>query len=168
MKKWGVAAFLSLVFVVCPFRLAWSESGVALPGHTHSFHSSFPSNFFAVDMPIHVKSDQPEVTVRLPANRSTGYSWVLVSYDKEAVTPISSHYNPPAEGQIGATGESVWVFRVNDSAFQVPHVIRIRMAYVKPSEMNFTNIKTILLMTEPANTSQDLDQNKGGQKDRHG
>ena len=54
------------------------------------------------------------VSVRLPANPSTGFAWVLRPWDEAVLTP-STPFNlvepgPRGDGQVGTPGETVWRF----------------------------------------------------------
>ena len=54
------------------------------------------------------------LSVRLPANPSTGFAWVLRPWDEAVLTP-STPFNavepgPRADGQVGTPGEPVWRF----------------------------------------------------------
>ena len=54
------------------------------------------------------------LSVRLPANPSTGFAWVLRPWDEAVLTP-SVPFNavepgPRGDGQVGTPGETVWRF----------------------------------------------------------
>ena len=97
--------------------------------------------------PIAVKSDAPLVTIALPANRTTGYSWFIGYYDKTLIQPVSHHYEVLQRNIPGAPGESIWTFRVLKKAFVVPHVMKIKMFYRRPWESENARTKMITIIT---------------------
>ena len=42
-----------------------------------------------------VKKDQPEFTIKLKANPTTGYTWALRDYDAKLIEPLHHVYIPP-------------------------------------------------------------------------
>ena len=97
--------------------------------------------------PIVVRSDTPQVTITLPANRTTGYSWFIGSYDKNLVQPVSHQYKELQRNVPGAPGESVWTFHILKAAFTAPHAIRIKMVYRRPWESANARTKVITIIT---------------------
>lgn len=72
------------------------------------------------------------LTVSLPANRTTGYSWHAAGH----ITGVLSlegqpvyHANPEATGRMGAGGKTTWTYRAIS-----PGEARIRMEYRRPFE----------------------------------
>lgn len=100
------------------------------------------------DKPILVKSGVPEVIIRLPSNPTTGYSWFLSSYDAHLIQPLSYQYIAPKNKMMGASGESVWKFRVLGPAFSVPHVTTIHLTYARPWSLKDSQEKTITVITQ--------------------
>ncbi|OGT53714.1 MAG: hypothetical protein A3F17_03830, partial [Gammaproteobacteria bacterium RIFCSPHIGHO2_12_FULL_41_15] len=79
-----------------------------------------------------VAPGQKTVTLRLPANRTTGYQWFLVSVNRHLLIPESNTYEAPNSKLVGSPGVSVWKFKVNDENVTVPMVTAIRMTYSRP------------------------------------
>lgn len=54
------------------------------------------------------------LSVRLPANPSTGFAWVLRPWDEAVLTPSTPFSavepGPRGDGQVGTPGEAVWRF----------------------------------------------------------
>ncbi len=105
-----------------------------------------PMQLTDLNKPLQVQADQDEVTLRLPANRTTGFSWYLVGVDREVLSPEKMSYEAPnaKNGLVGAPGVSVWTFKVNDDNMTVPTVSTIKMAYMRPWESTkSTAVKSI-------------------------
>ena len=52
------------------------------------------------------------ITIELPADPATGYSWMLVGHaDPRIVTLIESDYEPAKSSAAGALGHQRWTFR---------------------------------------------------------
>lgn len=98
--------------------------------------------------PILVKSSAPEVMISLPSNRTTGYSWFLLSYNSNHIEPVRKKFNAPTSTMLGAPGESVWTFRVLDPAFLVPQVTKITMIYARPWDLSDARKKVITIITQ--------------------
>ncbi len=107
------------------------------------FVSSLVFNFpaFASEKPassgvktaISVDKMTPEFTIKLPANRSTGYSWYLVPSDNNLIQATEQQY-VGGGGKPGEGGYEVWSFRVAPEAFTVPYQIPIDFVYARAWE----------------------------------
>lgn len=108
------------------------------------------AEFTDFSKPILVQRNQPSVVVKLPANRSTGYSWMVVHYDPMLVVPLTAKYVEPKKPMPGKKGEVAWQFRIKPEAFKVPHIITIDMLYAQPWEVikDKRNVKTLYIVTE--------------------
>lgn len=93
--------------------------------------------------PIVVTKNQKEITVTLKANKTTGYSWFLVSYDHELLEPEKSTYIPPTSQLVGAPGKMTFTFEVDDDAFTVPRMSHISLIYARPWDMKDASIRVI-------------------------
>ena len=97
--------------------------------------------------PIIVKSSAPSFTINLPANRTTGFSWFISSYNNKLIMPISAKYQAPSGSMPGAPGSSRWTFNVDDDAFTVPHILQITMIYARPWDLKGMTRKIITVVT---------------------
>jgi inhibitor of cysteine peptidase len=82
-----------------------------------------------------------EILIRLPANRTTGYSWALVSPDAGKLgRPTGSVYTPDstAAGMAGAGGIESWTFKANQSGEE-----ELRFEYRRPFELDTPPAKTV-------------------------
>jgi copper homeostasis protein (lipoprotein) len=73
------------------------------------------------------------VIVRLPSNRSTGYSWALLTSGSDALTRLASEYTQVvlSDGKPGAEGVESWYFQAKGSGQQ-----ELRFEYRRPWERN--------------------------------
>ena len=76
----------------------------------------------------------PVVNVRLAANPSTGYQWILVKYDANLMEAPSSQYFPSHPGVPGASGYTEWRFPIKATAFAVPKKTTVMLEYKRPWE----------------------------------
>ncbi len=75
------------------------------------------------------------ITITLKANKTTGFMWFLSHYDSKLIQPVSYNYLAPKNTSlIGASGYSIWQFRVKKRAFLVPQQTRVALTYIKPWE----------------------------------
>ena len=86
---------------------------------------------------VMVQSTNPEFTIKLKSNPTTGYTWFLRGYDATILEPIKKHYEAsPNKKLLGAPGYETWTFRVKAHGFVVPMQTFIRFVYSRPWEMN--------------------------------
>ena len=85
--------------------------------------------------PIIVRPSAPMATVRLPANPSTGYQWMVTHYEPALMMAPSHHYVPQHSGLTGAPGYDFWQFKFKKTAFGVsPKTSTVIMEYRRPWE----------------------------------
>lgn len=82
-----------------------------------------------------VNRKQPEFTLRLESNPSTGFSWFLEDLSPE-ITAIDHNYLASENGLRGAGGFEEWTFRVKYNGFVVPRRLCINLIYVRPWEVS--------------------------------
>ncbi|HSW68604.1 MAG TPA: protease inhibitor I42 family protein [Gammaproteobacteria bacterium] len=86
---------------------------------------------------VMVQAKQPEFSIKLASNPTTGYSWYLRADDVNLVQPVKHVFQAPENKKlIGAPGYEIWTFRVKPSGFVVPTQTAIRFVYARPWEMN--------------------------------
>lgn len=83
---------------------------------------------------IMVQADQPEFTITLKSNPTTGYSWFLRDYHTDLIKPVKHEFIAGNPKLMGAPGQEVWTFRAKPAAFSVPQQTLIRMVYARPWE----------------------------------
>ncbi|PIQ42411.1 MAG: hypothetical protein COV52_08820 [Gammaproteobacteria bacterium CG11_big_fil_rev_8_21_14_0_20_46_22] len=122
--------------------------GVMLPSlaFAQSADTATPNN---AQKPAMIKSTQPLVTLHLPANPTTGYSWYLVKYPHAYFQVLKHLYLAPSTKNVGAGGYDVWQFKAKPGAFVVPRVFKIRMMYARAWEVgDNTPVKTFYVVTQ--------------------
>ena len=81
---------------------------------------------------IIVTKANPQFIITLASNRTTGYSWHLLSYNNQLLTLVDHKYQAPQQAMPGAGGQEVWTFKVNDTGFIAPQVSKIDLLYARP------------------------------------
>lgn len=80
---------------------------------------------------ISVTKENPQFTILLAANPTTGYTWMVNQYDSNLIKVVGHKYNPPISQIVGAGGIDVWTFEIKPIAFAAPHVLKIKMLYAR-------------------------------------
>lgn len=84
---------------------------------------------------VMVSSHQPEFTLKLESNPTTGFDWYLQDYNLDLLEPVSQSNESGKDKKIvGAPRYEFWTFRVRSSAFVVPMQTKIRLIYIRPWE----------------------------------
>ncbi len=81
---------------------------------------------------ILLAKNNPEFTITLAANPTTGYSWHLVNYDQLLISLVNHVYQAPENTMPGAGGKEIWTFAANKTAFIAPQVSKITLLYARP------------------------------------
>lgn len=119
MKKYKLFLFTTFLFLISAAMAAPQTKAVT---------------FNSPDTPIRVQSSNPEFTLTLQSNPTTGYSWFLVKYDSGMISAVSHKYVAPDSKLMGASGYEVWTFKVSPAAFTVPRTSKVVMQYARPWE----------------------------------
>ncbi len=90
---------------------------------------------------IMVAQKEPQFTIILPSNPTTGYSWFIEAYDANLLTLVKHRYNPPTNAMPGAGGFEAWIFAVKPEAFAAPQVTKINLIYARPWNISTTTSK---------------------------
>jgi inhibitor of cysteine peptidase len=119
---------------------------------TQSHATEAPPTYTEQKSSITVASTQPEFTIQLKANPTTGYSWFLREYENQWLTPTNHQYHAPENKRLmGAPGFETWSFKMTPEAFKVPHQTLIRFVYARPWEKNNqTNSVVFVVSTQQA------------------
>jgi len=103
-----------------------------------------------------VQHGQNTVTVKLAANATTGYNWLLGDYDHHLLTLLGYTYQAPQTQLIGAGGRAVFIFHVNPAMFTGPQVAKLMFHYVRPwrySDQGQTQIVNVVSIGSSAGHS---------------
>jgi predicted secreted protein len=104
---------------------------------------------------VNITGNQTEFTVELPANATTGYSWVLQdNYNADLIVPVSYHYVVPDKKLVGAPGTAQWTFRVKKDALIVPTKMTVTLNYMRPWETAVAKTQTITVVTAAVDSSR--------------
>lgn len=79
-----------------------------------------------------VTTNNPQFTIKLKSNPSTGYAWFLREYDAELLIPVKHEFQQGDKKLIGAPGYELWTFRVKPVGFVVPRQTTLRFIYSRP------------------------------------
>lgn len=122
--------------------------------------SIFSFNIFAINKqdkidftnpvkPIIVKKSQPSFSIILQASPTTGYAWVLKSYDDTLITPVKQEFHPAFNKKLmGAPGYEKWTFQIKNSGFIVAHITNISLAYMRSWETQDFQTTTFKVITQ--------------------
>lgn len=101
---------------------------------------------------ITVTADNPEFSIRLKSNPTTGYRWYLKPWPNTWLQVISEDYAANGSSLMGAGGEETWHFKVLPEAFNARMVLSIELVSIQPWNMkgaaNSTS-QTFYVVTEP-------------------
>ncbi len=96
---------------------------------------------------IIVERSNPVFSIVVQSNPTTGYAWLLKSYDTTLISPISHKFYPSTDKNlIGTPGYEKWTFRIKSSGFVVPQTTSITLIYARLWEMQDaqpTNFKVV-------------------------
>ena len=82
---------------------------------------------------IVVSLHNPEFSITEQSNPTTGFSWKLISYDKNLITFLHHHTVTPHHSTLmGAPGHEIWTFKANHAHYRVNQVGHICLEYARP------------------------------------
>ncbi len=125
--------FIKLFFFVC---LLTSSLSIATPNDAPSI--SNPEKTIIVDQ------KNREFTITLTSTPSTGFSWLLESYDINFVKLIKHNYSAPTETALGAAGAEHWTFAIAPEIVAGPQVTKVSLIQARMWDVkNTTSKKTV-------------------------
>ncbi|VEG89845.1 protease inhibitor I42 family protein [Legionella spiritensis] len=95
-------------------------------------------------MTTDVHPGQKKLTITLPSNPTTGYSWTVKKYDKSLFKLLSSRYLAPKTQLIGAGGNMLFVFKIIKATPQ-PETSVMEFLYARPWEPDKGTLKTVTI-----------------------
>jgi inhibitor of cysteine peptidase len=81
----------------------------------------------------------PSYQLTLTSNPTTGYIWLLQSYDSHGLVLLSHQYIAPNNRLMGAPGKEVWQFQATHVSFLAPSVSEIHLIYARPWDVAHGN-----------------------------
>lgn len=79
----------------------------------------------------------PVFMIKLKSNPTTGYSWILKTYDPKLINLMSHRYVRPATNLIGASGYELWTFSAQQKLLGAKTTIQL--LYARPWQPNVNN-----------------------------
>ena len=105
---------------------------------------------------ITMTASNPQFTIKLISNPTTGYSWFLREYHPYFLEPVSHQFKSAEYKKlIGAPGYELWTFRVKPSAFKVPQQTVIRFIYTRPWE-NASRVQQVVFRVSTVTSASHL------------
>ena len=104
-----------------------------------------------VNKVVQVKPNQVTFTVTLSANPTTGYNWYLLNSPSKFLVPIKAKFTPPKNKKMmGALGTMTWKFRAEPTAFSVPRIFTIALAYARNWDLSSASVYKVAVVTSPS------------------
>ncbi|MCD6046018.1 MAG: hypothetical protein K0R48_1181 [Gammaproteobacteria bacterium] len=100
---------------------------------------------------ITVTADNPEFSIRLKSNPTTGYRWYLKAWPNTWLKVMGLDYSANNTALVGSGGEEVWHFKVLPQAFQARMLMSIEFVSIQPWNMpkaDNSNSQTFYVVTE--------------------
>lgn len=109
------------------------------------FLSLSPLTFAAITDPaktIMVGQEESLFTITLASNPSTGFTWLLESYDSNLLKVVKHEYVAPdnKNNKVGTAGVENWTFTAK-SKIPGPQVTKITLIHARPWDVNNTTAK---------------------------
>ena len=105
----------------------------------------FSTILFAADTQIlKVDANQPQFTVTLAANPTTGFQWRVLSYDKTKLCLIKSEYVASKPQRMGSGGNMKFTFKLMKRD-HYPVSSRIRFQYARSWDLEQGKFKDVVV-----------------------
>src|SRR3990167_8039267 len=112
LKIWRLTLLIGLFFLYT----ARAAEETPLPASPMVTASSDP--YSDATRAITVTADNPEFSIRLKSNPTTGYRWYLKTWPNTWLKVVGLDYSANKTALVGSGGEEVWHFKVLPQAFQ--------------------------------------------------
>lgn len=90
-----------------------------------------PLQFTQNNKPFILTADNPTVTITLPSNPTTGFTWSIQKYDTNLLKLVSQKYTPPNTRLMGAPGIQQYTFQAIKTGFTVTQVGHVVLKYAR-------------------------------------
>jgi predicted secreted protein len=104
---------------------------------------------------IRVTAKQPQFTLHLKSNATTGYVWVLRDSDAELVKLVKHTYQAGVEKRLGTPGIEAWTFQIKPAKFLIPQQTLLCFEYVRPWEQSSASSRQLVVKVTIPITPQD-------------
>ncbi|WP_108652786.1 protease inhibitor I42 family protein [Dongshaea marina] len=114
--------------------------------------------------PILVTPGQKQFSINLKSNPSTGYVWIIKSYDHNLLEIKGQAFQAGSKDLVGAPGITTFTFKIDDDAFKASQMSHIDFIYARPWEMeSLTDSKsetsfTLITQAQDKSHKQDKQQ----------
>ncbi|MDX1837102.1 protease inhibitor I42 family protein [Legionella taurinensis] len=99
-------------------------------------------------MTLNVAAGEEQFKVTLQANPTTGYQWTVQNYDQTLFKLMSSQYVAPQTKLIGAGGQMVFTFAVNEGV-ALPESSTMTFRYARPWEPKEGTTQQVIIQFKP-------------------
>lgn len=130
MQKLWRFILLSGLFLMCAAIMA---EETPLPASQMVTASNDP--YTDATRAITVTADNPEFSIRLKSNPTTGYRWYLKTWPNTWLQVIGLDYTADNTALAGSGGEEVWHFKVSPKAFNARMLMSIEFVSIQPWNM---------------------------------
>lgn len=135
MKIWQLTLLAGLFFIYT----AMAEEP-PLPASQMVTASSDP--YTDATHAITISADNPEFSISLKSNPTTGYRWYLKTWPNTWLKVIGLDYSANNTALMGSGGEEVWHFKVLPQAFQARMLMSIEFVSIQPWNMQKADAST--------------------------
>ncbi len=98
---------------------------------TFAAHITKPLQFTQNNKPLVLTTHNPTVTITLPSNPTTGFTWSIQKYDTNLLKLVSQKYTPPNSHLMGAPGIQQYTFQAIKTGFTVTQVGHVVLKYAR-------------------------------------
>jgi inhibitor of cysteine peptidase len=133
LKIWRLTLLIGLFFLYT----ARAAEETPLPASPMVTASNDP--YTDASRAITVTADNPEFSIRLKSNPTTGYRWYLKAWPNNWLKVIGLNYSANNTALVGSGGEEVWHFKVLPKAFSARMLMSIEFVSIQPWNMQKVN-----------------------------
>ncbi len=101
-----------------------------------------------------LSANEPQFTIQLPSNPTTGYQWYVTQYDHQLLQLVNYHFQPGNPKLMGAPGVAIFVFTANPSMFAAPQQTSVQLTYSRAWETAPGQTKTVVVSSIPGTPAQ--------------
>lgn len=130
LKIWRLSILAGLFFIYTGMA---ADEETPLPASQMVTAASDP--YTDTTRAITVSVDNPEFSIRLKSNPTTGYRWYLKTWPNTWLKVVGLDYSANNTALVGSGGEEVWHFKVLPQAFQARMLMSIEFVSIQPWNM---------------------------------
>ena len=105
---------------------------------------SISSSCFASTMHLHMQANNPQLSIKLSSNPTTGFTWKLISYDKNVLQFNSQKYISSTPQAIGSGGTTEFYFTGLKHPSSM-HTTKLILNYSRSWEKNAGKITEVIV-----------------------